>query len=665
MKSHKAPALLMAALAALNMCACGFDANKSLDRADRYFSQGSYEKALTLYTKVIDHTPSEPLAYIGSCRAYAALDDTDSALDVLQRGYEATGSGLIAEEMRQYTAVDLSGVDVDDMQSLCAFLDGAGVKYVIRQQYSDTVPEGGLISANLPEDGVIMQSTVVSLTQSLGTPKTLVADFVSMDIVTAKKRASDMGLDVEEKLIFDSEEEYGSILSQSVRKDSAVPVGTKIVFSVSAGSRNHIVKDIRGLTLKDARRLLRRDGVPYKIRKQMDAKAPYGTVIDQSLTPGDTFGENSLMIVTVCAGDPNSNAVQVLNSADLAPQKSGYKILDDIVEETLDKITDKSMSTYEKVKACYDYLINTCDYGSNQMRLEYADDARNGRDYEVRAWAMLKGHIGTCYDYSDAFCALTRRIGLDCRVVDGGTHAAAGGFCYHLWCEMTINGTVYVFDPQVEDHITTDGNIRYERFCKTYESIPGKYVLYDENGVPLPGFEYEGAESVFATDEPEDVDVEPENDEYLEEELWEDTEPFADDEEETQEQEDDLTEALAEEVTVTEESVMEVAEETTVTEPETEESLQSEETSVSETEQREESRYVPAATGTAPVTTAAVTEPAVTEPAVTEPAVTEPAAGEPEPDVTQAPAPQTEAAVTAVPEVNAPAPDAPAPQEQI
>ena len=128
------------------------------------------------------------------------------------------------------------------------------------------------------------------------------------------------------------------------------------------------------------------------------------------------------------------------------------------------------MSTYEKVKTCYDYLVNTCSYGDNVTRLQFPED--NGT---ARAYGMLTGHVGACDDYSCAFAALTRAIGLNCYTVYGLTARASGGMTGHIWCVIAIDGVEYVFDPQIDDNI---GANVYYRFCMTYDETPGSY----ENG---------------------------------------------------------------------------------------------------------------------------------------------------------------------------------------
>ena len=179
-----------------------------------------------------------------------------------------------------------------------------------------------------------------------------------------------------------------------------------------------------------------------------------------------------------------SDAEYLLNSVELTPMETGFEPCDIAVQETLSRITDDSMSTYEKVKACYDYLIDTCSYGSNEERHKYLSYVPNDLVGAGRAAGMLEGHIGACDDYSSAFAALVRAIGLNCYTVYGQTSRARGGMTGHIWTVININGTEYVFDPQIDDNISKGGPTYYYRFCKTYNEVAGCYVpaSYDKYG---------------------------------------------------------------------------------------------------------------------------------------------------------------------------------------
>lgn len=173
----------------------------------------------------------------------------------------------------------------------------------------------------------------------------------------------------------------------------------------------------------------------------------------------------------------DTSAAKILNSADLKPKKSGNAALDKKINKIFNRIHTEDMDTYQKVKACYDYLIENVSYGSVDYPTSgfgniYPQGCKN-----YIAWAAsscLDKKVATCNRYSAAFIAMVRRIGLTAKYIDGYTHAAAGGYLGHVWVEVKINGVTYVFDPQVEDNMTS-GEIQYLRFCKTYSQLPGKY----------------------------------------------------------------------------------------------------------------------------------------------------------------------------------------------
>ena len=162
-----------------------------------------------------------------------------------------------------------------------------------------------------------------------------------------------------------------------------------------------------------------------------------------------------------------ADAEYILNNAALYPTSTGADFCDEIVWQTLNQITTENMTTYQKVRACYDYLVDTCSYGDNVLRLDFPED--NGT---ARAYGMLVGHVGACDDYSCAFAALTRAIGLNCYTVYGQTARASGGYTGHIWCVIAVDGVEYVFDPQIDDNIGADV---YYRFCVTYDETPGSY----------------------------------------------------------------------------------------------------------------------------------------------------------------------------------------------
>lgn len=150
-----------------------------------------------------------------------------------------------------------------------------------------------------------------------------------------------------------------------------------------------------------------------------------------------------------------------LNSAELNPKEFLKGKDEKILKKHLNKIIDDDMSNYQKAKACYDYIINNTYYSYGGW----------GNAIE----SVLENGYGTCTEYSYVYMAMMKYLGFDAKTVDGSTAMAAGGYSYHMWVEVKLNGKTYVFDPQVEDDMT-NGRINYYRFCKTYSEVSGSYI---------------------------------------------------------------------------------------------------------------------------------------------------------------------------------------------
>lgn len=165
---------------------------------------------------------------------------------------------------------------------------------------------------------------------------------------------------------------------------------------------------------------------------------------------------------TVPVIDNGKTPAQRLNSAVLNPKATLSTKEEKILLKYLDKIISDDMTNYEKAVACYDYLIKNTDY-------DYGGWANPVK-------AVLEDGYGTCTEYSYVYAAMLNYIGFDAKTVDGKTAMAAGGYGYHMWVEVTINGQVYVMDPQVDDNMSWGAYISHDRFCKTYSEVKDKYI---------------------------------------------------------------------------------------------------------------------------------------------------------------------------------------------
>jgi transglutaminase/protease-like cytokinesis protein 3 len=176
------------------------------------------------------------------------------------------------------------------------------------------------------------------------------------------------------------------------------------------------------------------------------------------------------------------NVEEILNSVQLNPTDPQSGDLGAWVYELVQNLTCDKSSTYEKINTCYDYDLNNTRYGSHMARIHnyiggttcWSIYQRYGEVEGFGAVALTTG-VGMCNAYSAAFILMARKVGLnDIRLVEGNFVNRNGSYNYHKWAEATINGVLYVFDPQVEQNMSA----AYNNFCRTYAELPNRYVKW-------------------------------------------------------------------------------------------------------------------------------------------------------------------------------------------
>ena len=159
-----------------------------------------------------------------------------------------------------------------------------------------------------------------------------------------------------------------------------------------------------------------------------------------------------------------------LDLTELRPQMPENTELISVLDKLMPDITGQCATTTEKVRAIYDYLINTCSYSDT---IKY--------DYETDAVKLLKECKGSCTYYVAAMHYMLLYIGVDNRIVNGYRYLEGENgirTSFHRWIEITLDGTSYMFDPQWEDSMTLEKvGIQYERFFKTHEELSAYYAF--------------------------------------------------------------------------------------------------------------------------------------------------------------------------------------------
>lgn len=131
------------------------------------------------------------------------------------------------------------------------------------------------------------------------------------------------------------------------------------------------------------------------------------------------------------------------------------------------KCTKETMTKEQKLRAMYLYLGET---NNSRFRYErrYDDKQYIGKGTWTSdfAYQILSTKKGNCYRFACAFGYMAKMLGYDVYVNPGQCHARRGGLTPHCWVEIKMNGTTYVYDPELQ--FAGSASDLYQKTYKTY-----------------------------------------------------------------------------------------------------------------------------------------------------------------------------------------------------
>ncbi len=155
---------------------------------------------------------------------------------------------------------------------------------------------------------------------------------------------------------------------------------------------------------------------------------------------------------------------------------SGSNEIDGFVTEILAEVTDASMSQEEKLRAVFDHVRA---YGYLGRNAAISDAVMSGERATAYASKIFETGKGDCYNFTAAFYYLARALGYDATARVGTCYYANWGSraISHAWVEIPMEGTLYLFDPQIENFNLRRGisNERYGAFGVTYQTACAAY----------------------------------------------------------------------------------------------------------------------------------------------------------------------------------------------
>lgn len=147
---------------------------------------------------------------------------------------------------------------------------------------------------------------------------------------------------------------------------------------------------------------------------------------------------------------------------------TGNVELDGYLHQISLEIFTNNMTQEQKLRAAYLYTRDSFTY----LRRNYYEVGATGWEMD-EALTMFRTKYGNCYCYAAAFYYLSRWIGYDSIIIAGkvGSNNAD-----HGWVEISFDGVLYMFDPELEMARLRDGRQYFDLYKFTYENAPWRYV---------------------------------------------------------------------------------------------------------------------------------------------------------------------------------------------
>jgi serine/threonine-protein kinase len=165
----------------------------------------------------------------------------------------------------------------------------------ITQKYSDTVPDGKVITTDPPAGRQLKRDAVVTLIVSKGAKPVQLPDVVGKTVEEATQLLQDAGLKVTTTEKDDNSVPPGTVLSQTPTGNRKVGKGTTVNLVVAKSAFVEVPRVI-GMNVDDAEQLLRSLGFQVEVQ---DVPGFSDRVVDQNPEPGEQVPYGSTITLRV------------------------------------------------------------------------------------------------------------------------------------------------------------------------------------------------------------------------------------------------------------------------------------------------------------------------------------------------------------------------------
>ena len=179
-------------------------------------------------------------------------------------------------------------------------LEAAGFQVDVREETSDSVRRGRVVSSSPPENSQLEKGRTVVLIVSSGRERVEVPDVTGDREEAARRELEDAGLEVSVTEEETEDREPGTVLEQDPAAGAEVEEGDTVTLTVAKAPPQVEVPDVLDLSEADARTALTGAGFRVRrVREEVQTPDEDGVVVDQDPPAGEERREGSRVTIFV------------------------------------------------------------------------------------------------------------------------------------------------------------------------------------------------------------------------------------------------------------------------------------------------------------------------------------------------------------------------------
>ena len=193
-----------------------------------------------------------------------------------------------------------------------------GFEVVIKEQYSDTVVSGKIISQSPRAGSTLTVGATVTIYVSKGKQKFTVPNVVGLASATATSTLKNSGFKVSSEGAFSNTVPKGKVISQSPAANSVAAQGDTVYITVSKGSETVKVPNVVGKTETAASNAMINAGLKSRIMKESSDTVPAGNVIRQTPAANAAANKGDTVTLYVSKGSETVKVPNVVGKTEAA-----------------------------------------------------------------------------------------------------------------------------------------------------------------------------------------------------------------------------------------------------------------------------------------------------------------------------------------------------------